>query len=261
MLHTGSRCKDQSSMQSSVSSIDPFGLLGATVGSTQAEVKQAYFALALLMHPDKGGSAADMIVLHNAYKYVMEQLSFINQTVTIKDLEEQFAAFCMQQENESPTFVDITVDMKAFHHAFDQLPHGDTNGQMLGAALKSGYQASMEQSEYRCMINQEGHMGVLTYSPLDKINMQLMQNEDTSRMCVPFETQIMHYIEPQTANTDSSIYFSEMAHTNGLEDYGTMCMTDYRAAFTTVQDVPPEVSDMLLNRTFEQIFLQRQALP
>lgn len=254
-----------------MSSIDPYGLLGATVHSTREQVKQAYYALSLIAHPDKGGSAADMIVVHNAYKYVMGQISEVNRTVTVDDLEARFASFCMDQLNEPPTFTEISVDMRQFHDAFDTLPHGSTEGHALCASMAAGYESSMESSEYR------GNLGDvyerMTYLPLDVRRARVRHAEQTREErerthgkseCVPFETQITSYVEPETSTTDTALYFSEMDHKDGLEDYGTACpfnMTDYRVAFSTNHEVLPEVSDWMLTRTFDDLVNQQETIP
>lgn len=248
-----------SSGSMSMSLIDPYGLLGATVDSTRAEVKQAYYALSLLVHPDKGGSAADMIVVHNAYRYVIAQLSEINRTVTLEDLEQRFALFCMQQLAEPPPFAQINVDMRLFHETFDSLPRGDSPGQALCASMASGYADSMEQSEYRT------DNPSLTYVPLDfgkgRGRDSRRGADDGGTEGVPFDTQVITYVEPETSSTDTALYFSEMDHTDGLEDYGTACpfhMTDYRAAFNTNYEVLPDVCDKMLNRTFDDLVQARR---
>jgi curved DNA-binding protein CbpA len=49
-------------------SIQPYELLGVTMKSSLNDVRKAYYQLALLCHPDKGGNPQDMQLLHSAYK-------------------------------------------------------------------------------------------------------------------------------------------------------------------------------------------------
>jgi len=51
--------------------LDPYDLLGVSPYAAAPEVRRAYYELALLVHPDKGGSAADMTTVHAAYEYVI----------------------------------------------------------------------------------------------------------------------------------------------------------------------------------------------
>ena len=59
--------------------INPYDLLGVKINSTLSEIKKAYYNLALLCHPDKGGCKKDMDTIHQAYKYVIEQVNNINK--------------------------------------------------------------------------------------------------------------------------------------------------------------------------------------
>jgi hypothetical protein len=80
--------------------IDPYKLLGLSIESSPAEAKASFRDLALIMHPDQGGRAADMKVLLDAYRYVAEQLGAVNRTGTVEGLEAEFAAFCEAQKDD-----------------------------------------------------------------------------------------------------------------------------------------------------------------
>lgn len=245
-----------------MSSIDPYGLLGATVASTLSEVKQAYFALSLLVHPDKGGSSADMIMVHNAYKYVTGQLSEVNRTTTVEDLEERFAAFCKEQEDETPAFSEISqndVNRQLFHEAFTATREGDVNG----ASYQAGYGASMEPSEYSSYVPLEvrqSRCGQASSAPAPAPAAVSVPRQ----AAVPFQTQITTYVEPETSATDTRLCFSETQYTDGLEDYGSsrpFQMTDYRVAFTTTPEPLPDLSELIMHRTFEDLVQQHRSIP
>jgi hypothetical protein len=51
--------------------LDPYDLLGVSPYAPAPDVRRAYYQLALLAHPDKGGSAADMATVRAAYNYVI----------------------------------------------------------------------------------------------------------------------------------------------------------------------------------------------
>lgn len=228
-------------------SLDPYGLLGASITSSPLEVKQAFYALSLLVHPDKGGLAADMIMVHNAYKYVMGQLSGVNRTVTVQDLEARFASFCKEQENETPKFSDIRdeASMREFHETFEMQ-------QTHGASYASGYGTSMDPSEYAPNESE--------YVPLDVRRARVARVAEVQTAQIPFEMQIMTYAEPETSTTDTRLCFAETERSDSLEDYGSahpLQMTDYRAAFNTIREVLPDVSDVILRRTFDELLLSR----
>lgn len=233
-------------------SLNPYGLLGASITSTPFQVKQAFYALSLLVHPDKGGSAADMIMVHNAYKYVMGQLSGVNRTVTVQDLEARFAAFCKEQENETPQFADIRdeASMRQFHETFEmQQPHASC------ASYASGYGTSMDPSEYQT----DGDL-LRAYVPIDVRRAREAQVVKLQTAQIPFERQIMTYVEPETSATDTRLSFDDTDRQDFLEDYGSakpFQMSDYRAAFNTIREVLPDVSEFILKRTFDELLLSR----
>lgn len=234
-----------------MSTIDPYGLLGASVASTLTQVKQAYYALSLLVHPDKGGSAADMVMVHKAYKYVIGQLSEVNRTTTLEDLEARFAIFCKEQEDETPLLSEINknnVSHQLFHDAFRQ-------GQCVegAASFEAGYGTSMEPSQYSI------------YVPEDvRLAQQAHKSDRVMHVHVPFHTQIVSYIEPETSSTDTRLCFTETERSAGLEDYGTsrpFQMTDYRMAFTTTREPLPDLSEAVLHRTYEDLVQQHKSIP
>ena len=97
--------------------INPYTLLGVNTNSSIDELKKSYRELALLCHPDKGGNANDMCVIHNAYKYVKEQLMSTNNNKTYEDLENDFKTFCKNQENTPPSYYTIH---KEFNDEFNK---------------------------------------------------------------------------------------------------------------------------------------------
>lgn len=84
-------------------SLDPYALLGVTVNSSGSEVRKQYLSLASMCHPDRGGNASDMQVVHDAYKYVSQQVA-LNRQVTLEELQHEFDTFCREQTSKPPPF-------------------------------------------------------------------------------------------------------------------------------------------------------------
>jgi curved DNA-binding protein CbpA len=102
--------------------IDPYALLGVTIDSSSADVRRAYRALALIAHPDRGGSTVDMQVVQRAFDYVSAQVAQVNRTRTVESLEASFAAFCAAQTaaTPEPALADPNAaDRTAFNAAFE----------------------------------------------------------------------------------------------------------------------------------------------
>ena len=88
----------------SSSHINPYELLGVTPKSTLDEIKKAYYSLALIMHPDKGGSPTEMHILKTAYNWIREQITPV-ETNPFKDYEsiqQNFDDFIKQQDETKP---------------------------------------------------------------------------------------------------------------------------------------------------------------
>lgn len=66
-------------------SFDPWQLLGLKSTSSIDEARRAYYKLAIIMHPDKGGSAEDMRVLYEAYTWIYRQLEGASFPITVDD--------------------------------------------------------------------------------------------------------------------------------------------------------------------------------
>lgn len=97
--------------------LDPYKFLGVTPNSSLSELRRAYYSLALLVHPDKGGSDSDMIVLERSYAYIKEQLESVAErgTKTSEDLEREFTEFLeMQDLLRPPAISDVFAESIGF---------------------------------------------------------------------------------------------------------------------------------------------------
>lgn len=102
--------------------INPYDLLGVTVATPLDDIKKAYYQMALLVHPDKGGSHEDMMTVHCAYKFILHEVQSIQLDVTVEKLEQEFQNFCKLQTDAVPIFQDIyaeAFDLPKFNQYFD----------------------------------------------------------------------------------------------------------------------------------------------
>jgi hypothetical protein len=86
--------------------LDPYELLGVSPYAPAGEVRRAYYQMALLAHPDKGGSAADMATVRAAYEYVIARApkAALAPTAELaeraKSAAQEFKAFAESQRTE-----------------------------------------------------------------------------------------------------------------------------------------------------------------
>lgn len=99
--------------------IQPFELLGVATNSTPLEVRKAYYRLALLCHPDKGGDSKDMRMLQTAYEWVMAQISCVNNDYTYEQAQEEFDNFVASQNHGTciPSFSEVMLEAQGLSAA------------------------------------------------------------------------------------------------------------------------------------------------
>jgi len=100
--------------------IDPYSLLGVTYESSITEVRKAFFELALLCHPDKGGNPDDMRMLQCAYDWITRNLHVVNQTISEHDWID-FLNTSNQEESKCtkvPSITDIELRVLGLHDDF-----------------------------------------------------------------------------------------------------------------------------------------------
>jgi len=99
--------------------INPYELLGVSPKSTLDEIKKSYYSLALIMHPDKGGSPTEMHILKTAYNWIKEQITPV-ETNPFKDYESiqmNFDDFIKQQdETKPPPLTTILAESIGFEY-------------------------------------------------------------------------------------------------------------------------------------------------
>jgi curved DNA-binding protein CbpA len=115
----------ESSQNNFKSLINPYELLGINIKRkdlTMKHVKKAYFEMALLCHPDKGGNESDMKVVQEAYEFIRDQMK--NTSVLtenkINEIEKEFKIYCETQEKTIPPFPDIYNNVQEWQKNFNK---------------------------------------------------------------------------------------------------------------------------------------------
>jgi hypothetical protein len=216
--------------------LNPYDLLGVTIDSSKEEVKKKYYELSLLVHPDKGGNAEDMICLQTAYKFVMREIEVIDKSLTVEQLENEFKEFCATQEKQVPMFQDIyaeAFDLPKFNEYFD-----DHASEVMGASVQGGYGDLMEKS-------------TLASDYVDK---------ETTPVANEFNAMSL-YRSPMEMNVSQNVYDLTTSNKQ-LDNYSMevngMHMSDYREAFTAGSAITEDVVHPPLSRTLEELIAERE---
>ena len=213
--------------------INPFGLLGVTPNSTFSELKRNYYNMALMCHPDKGGSNDDMHIVQMAYNYCKEQLqSQEARQTTYEQLEMEFADFCQEQEEKPPpSFSSIYEETNEwitdFNKTFENM-NVDNNSasyssQIMADPFSSGYGDLMDTNNDNDNNQSLELLQPLEYEPIE-----------TNKPQQEFSKEIVEYKEPQYL-PDTINHFP--LNTTHIDDYSgatpnnSLIMTDYYKSY------------------------------
>jgi curved DNA-binding protein CbpA len=207
--------------------LNPFELFNITHESTVKDLKQAYFKLAIMCHPDKGGESEAMITLVKAYKYVLEQLQHKSQK-SFEEVELEFERFCKEQtEIPMPSYTSITDEL--FEREILSI-NKDTNVYYNDAFRNHGYGHLMEESK-----------------PRDDNNI------DNTPLNHNFSQEIVEYKEPS-----ASPFFLDSYLNLGLKevnDFSTQGACDYFQAFCSKTNL-----GSYKEKTYEDLIKEREEL-
>ncbi len=229
-----------------MSIINPYDLLGFDSKNPNIEMKELkaeYYTLSLICHPDKGGTAEDMIILKNAYQYIKEQIEGKDaKSKDVKEVEEEFKNFMKDQENTPPPFSQIYEEAHLWLQEFNKQFVGDNT-----ILLSDGY----------------GDMMDTTYHPIDTNIDQIKEKrylEIDQKPIVEFKQEIVTYTEPVSFNFNSSCGFN--LNQEKINDFSINTMSDYKKAFTSIEFENLSVNDNnddVLNN-FEKMMADRASL-
>jgi hypothetical protein len=222
--------------------LDPYALLGVTIASTCQEVRKAYYELALHAHPDKGGSAEQMRVVHNAYAYVIHQIAGVNRTVTYEDLEKDFSDFCASQTQRPPSLADIRADAFDLPRFNDLFEAAAAAAAAEGATVETAFAAGGYEAS---MVPGMGHTAVAAAPEYSAV---IPDGAEVP----PFQYAVIEYVEPAPAPFGNP-HFRDLTQAAAapLDDYSGDFYSDYKGAFAPA---------LPANIPFEELTLTDEAL-
>lgn len=209
--------------------INPYELLGVSIQSSISEVKKAYYELALIMHPDKGGRQEDMIMLQRAYDFVIDELSSTKTSDTYETLQAAFEQFCKVQEETVPKFEDIyaeAFDLHKFNEYFSA-----SSDYVWKSSWDQGYGEFMEES------------GMFEHAP------------DQTPLQYTFSNSIIQYSSPQEMHGGFPSSF-DYSQSNDIDDFSSEKMYDYRQSFAPHETLT--IDDTKTDRTLSILQKERE---
>jgi curved DNA-binding protein CbpA len=215
--------------------INPYEFLGVTYRSTYKEVKAAYNNLSLILHPDKGGNNNEMMVLTNAYEYIIKQIKWagssssdqaLSDSNAVKNLEQSFVDFCKEQEDEQEKNNVVTS-----HEHFNRMWETSQN-----PVWKSAYEGGYSVERKQTLPNP-----ACDYDPSSAFDQPIE----------PFTSQLVIYEEPEPflkgpeSNIDYKTFCADLndySDPNGLSDYKqAYTMNPLQDSRTIIEALPSDL--------------------
>lgn len=225
--------------------IDPYKLFHLTSKSTLEQLRKAYYKMALLCHPDKGGSEDDMIIIHRAYIYIKEHLENCKEEKEYEKMEDDFNDFCKKQTEKPPPFRDIweLSDDKKFHDKFNQ------------QFMKNHYSIQTEDQEHNPF--QDGYGSLMDESEYHSTHSKSKPDYNDKIKGTPqtvFKQDMIIYEEPNALPDTYGKY--QNLNIKKVEDFSNENGSDYLKSYCE-----PEQQDIKIKeRTLEEIIKEREEL-
>ena len=234
--------------------INPYDLFNLTSKSTLKQLQKKYYKMALICHPDKGGTDGDMIIIHKAYSYIKEQLENCKNTKKYEEIENEFADFCNNQKKEIPLFREIweLSDDKKKHDMFNiefnkKFKQEDTD---IKNPFLDGYGELMDKSEYSNDILNQNKLVKNKLSKISKKSIQIPSKNTKHN----FKQDIIVYDEPHALPDRHGEYQS--LKVKKINDFSSENGADYLKSFCE----PEKINYKIKERTFDDILKEREEM-
>lgn len=206
--------------------MDPYQILGLSKKFTLQELKDTYKALAMKVHPDKGGTEELFLLVTKCYKQLAEEYK---KRTSQKEFHELKADFKKAQAKPSrPTSGTSKFDLDRFNQVFSE--------NKLENAYDKGYQSWMSDEQVQDIPKPKNSF------KLDRFNKEFEKNniDKTNKY-------IIKYKEPEPLMASKKIGFTELGEED-VDDFSgdntnkrNLNYMDYKVAHTTSKIVDPKL--------------------
>ena len=258
--------------------INPYQLFGVTENSPLEEVRKAYYSIAILCHPDKGGIPEHMKVLTVAYKWICDQIS--SEQEHRKTFEEYFGTEI--KTANIPNFTDILAESMGYTKSFfESMCHevSITDPKIIEQLYIPNYNVLMA---FYCNPNGTDPI-VLDLEELSRQTRSFLQRYLNAKDHYQFQTEVYvpmsiphgyQQVTDENIKIDHSMYSKTMtvykephvpprkmeAHlekVEQLEDYSVdtpIAMNDYQEAFTSYYDDLKKLEETIKVTPFDEAY-------
>ena len=223
--------------------LNPYELMGIDAHNPSLKkLKKAYYSLALLCHPDKGGSEEDMKMVLYAYRYIKEQFENCTNLKSYDERLVEFEAFCSKQKVGLPNIKKIWNEsdkgkqMKDFNKKFVK--------QRSVNPFDGGYGDNMSSSTYA--------KGKQTYdnNNLDEVLKHSFRN-------IAGKNELVEYKEPESYQQGYGDH--ERLDIKDINNFSHQGMSDYSRAFKILGEKNIN-SYKLKDRSYKELVNERKVL-
>ena len=218
--------------------IQPYEIFGLTSKATMDQVRRAYYDLALICHPDRGGSANDMTVINAAYEWIRRGLTGITSVEELANFSVEYDDLLAEYQSQHvPTFTELQGENFGLPRA--DFPHADDflykivlmKWQNEHPSIREATYIKDYAKEYISDYGRPTSEKVYPASIPHGYSDLMTKTEDEPVNAFSKTTDIVAYVEP-IGRLREQTQTGDVFAVPKLDNYTTETSTDYELAFT-----------------------------
>jgi curved DNA-binding protein CbpA len=216
--------------------VDPYHILGVSKRFTLEELKEKYKAIAVKVHPDKGGTQELFLLVTKCYKALLKEYERQRGQKEYHELKSDFKKNMQQPSQPRP---QSKFDLDKFNQVFSE--------NRLNNAYDNGYQDWIKNTgsdePYVEEVDKKAAARKKQSFSADKFNSMFEKSTQVDKR----NKYIVKYSEPEPIMASKKIMFTELGEDH-VEDFSgdnttkkNLNYMDYKVAHTTSKIVDPKL--------------------
>lgn len=232
--------------------VNPYEILGVSKKFTLEELREKYKALAVKVHPDKGGTQELFLLVTKCYKALCKEYEKGKTQKEYHELKSDFTKSAQQHKPTQSSSMGQKFDVDKFNKVFSE--------NKLDNAFDKGYADWMTKEEY---VEDKNKTKKKSKMDIDKFNSMFEK-----AACVDTNHKyIIKYQEPEALTASKKIGFTELGADN-IDDFSGentshkhLNYMDYKVAHTTTKIVDPRLmNDIKQYKNVEELERHRGSI-